>query len=147
MKRIKRCLIVLLCGLFSHGLFAQNAADLLQKGLRKEQVEGDIKGAIELYRQVAGECASSRSLAAQALVQLGKAYEKLGASEARAAYARVISDFADQAKELSEAKARFAVLEKGASAAVGNIQPVAQLLVSDKIDPWIAFGDTTVSPD
>ena len=41
---MKRTLIILLLNLLlAATVLAQNGADLLQKGLRKEQVEGDIK--------------------------------------------------------------------------------------------------------
>ena len=47
----------------------------------KEQVEGDLNGAIKLYQSIAS-AQGDRSLAAKALVQLGRCYEKQGNAEA-----------------------------------------------------------------
>jgi Tol biopolymer transport system component len=131
----------------SASLLAQSGADLLQQALRKEEVEGDLKGAIALYQKIANTNGASRSLAAKALVQMGKGYEKLGAADARAAYQKVISEFADQSKEVSEAKMRLAALAKEAQPAEAGGQPIVRLIVSDKTDNWIPFGDSTPSPN
>ena len=47
----------------------------------EEEVEGDLKGAIELYRTVAE--GGDRALAARALIRMGESYEKLGNVEAK----------------------------------------------------------------
>src|SRR6186997_368043 len=112
MKLKTNIILSMVCGFLATTAVAQNGADLLQKALRKEQIEGDLKGSIELYRQIATEKSSSRALAAQALILLGKAYEKLGAGEARGAYEKVIREFSDQSKEVTEARTRLGKLEK-----------------------------------
>jgi hypothetical protein len=81
----------------------------LQRAIRKETVEGDLKGAIGLYRKVIAEAGRNRPAAAQALLHLAECQEKLGQSEARQAYERLVKDFADQ-KEASTARARLAAL-------------------------------------
>jgi hypothetical protein len=138
----------LLCAILTGATaVAQNGHDLFQKALRKERVEGDLKGAIELYQQIVKEHAANRGLAAQALVQMGRGYETLGAAEARRAYEKVISEYADQAKEVAEAKARLTVLDKEAPMNRANGQPLVQLVASDKIDRWVAYGDAKPSPN
>lgn len=81
----------------------------LQRAIRKETVEGDLKGAIDLYRKVIADAGKNRSAAAQALLHLAECQEKLGQSEARRAYERLVKDFADQ-KEASTARVRLAAL-------------------------------------
>src|SRR5579864_2651201 len=85
-------------------LFAQ-ADTALQKAIRKETVEGDLKGAIEQYKKLAQ--GSNRAIAAQALIHMGECYEKLGSKEARAQYELVISKFADQKDAVAQARARM----------------------------------------
>src|SRR5215467_10444695 len=48
----------------------------------KEEVEGDLQGAIKLYRSIVA-AKGDRSLAARALVHLGRCYEKQGDDDAR----------------------------------------------------------------
>lgn len=89
-------------------LFAQ--ADVtLQKAILKETVEGDLKGAIELYNKALGQAGKDRATAAQALLRMGECHEKLGNAEARKAYERLVKEFGDQ-KEASQARARLAAL-------------------------------------
>jgi len=80
----------------------------LEAAVNREVVAGDLKGAIELYRKAAQS--SDRALAAKALVRMGQCSEKLGDTEARKAYERVVRDFGDQ-KDLAEtARTRLAAL-------------------------------------
>jgi len=80
----------------------------LHAAMKKETVDGDLKGAIEAYRKLAQS--RDRAIAAQALVRMGECYEKLGDTEARKAYERVVRDFGDQ-KDLAEtARTRLSAL-------------------------------------
>ena len=47
----------------------------------KEQVEGDLKGAIEQYKKIAQS--KDRSIAVQALIRMAECYQKLGDGESR----------------------------------------------------------------
>jgi tetratricopeptide (TPR) repeat protein len=90
-------------------LFGQ-ADTTLQRAIRKETVEGDLKGAIELYRKAVGQAAKDRITAAQALVRMGACYEKLGDAEARKAYERVVRDFGDQKDMAAQAQTAVVVV-------------------------------------
>ncbi|MEK7404527.1 MAG: tetratricopeptide repeat protein [Acidobacteriota bacterium] len=92
------------------GLAAQadDAGVLLQRAIRKESVEGDLKGAIELYKKVVAGAAKNRAAAAKALLRLGECYEKQGNAQARRAYERLVREFSDQKGEAREAQARLA---------------------------------------
>jgi len=119
---MKRAAILVLVGfvpaLASFVLIAEDkkAAELLQSGVTKETVQGDLKGAIELYQKAAKEAGANRSLAAKAQFRLGAAYQKLGDDQARAAFERIVRDYSDQ-PEAAEARARLNAMSTPASPA------------------------------
>jgi len=80
----------------------------LQAAITKETVEGDLKGAIEQYQKLADS--SNHAVAAKALLRMGQCYEKLGDTEARKAYERVVREFSDQKETAATAQARLAAL-------------------------------------
>ena len=93
----------------------QSRPDLqLKAAVYKETVEGDLRGAADLYKQVASDAAAPRQLAAAALLGLGGCYEKLGQQDARKVYERLVAEFSDQAREVAEARQRLAALVAGA---------------------------------
>jgi len=92
---------------------SQSADVLLGAALHQEEVEGNLEAAIATYKKLLAEFPGNRPLAAQAQLHLGFCYEKLGeaqAKDARAAYERVVRDYADQAEIVAQARARLAVL-------------------------------------
>jgi Tol biopolymer transport system component len=80
----------------------------LQAAINKETVEGDLKGAIEQYQKLADS--NNHAVAAKALLSMGQCYEKLGDTEARKAYERVVREFSDQKETAATAQARLAAL-------------------------------------
>ena len=89
---------ILLAGLtFSLiALAAETGAELFQKGITQERAAGNLEEAIKLYQRVAKEFASDRPLAAKALVQAARCYEKLGQDKAVQLYERVAREYGDQ---------------------------------------------------
>ena len=81
----------------------------LKAAEHKQQVEGDLKGAIEQYKKLAQ--GRDRAVAAKALVRMGDCYEKLGDAESRKAYERVLREYTDQTGAVAEARARLAALK------------------------------------
>jgi tetratricopeptide (TPR) repeat protein len=65
---------------------AQTPEQLYQKGLGKEEGEGALQDAINLYNQVTDNTNASISLRAKALLHIGMCFEKLGTKEAVKAY-------------------------------------------------------------
>ena len=100
----------------------------------KEEVEGDLKGAIEQYKKIAQ--GSDRALAAKALIQMAGCYQKLGDAEARKIYEQVVKNYADQKEAVAFARARLGVPTQN----TGVI--TRQVWTGPKVD---AYG--TVSPD
>jgi len=85
---------------------------LLQEAKHRALVDGDLERSIELCQQILTEHPGNRAMAAQALLQMGGCYEKLGKQEAQKAYQRLIKEFADQNDVASQARVRLAALER-----------------------------------
>jgi Tol biopolymer transport system component len=88
----------------SPAISAPAGYDLLQKGLVQERANGNLEEAIRFYTQIVEEYADDHTLAAKALLRIGACYEKLGRSEARNAYQRVIEEYAGQVGQVEEVK-------------------------------------------
>jgi Tol biopolymer transport system component len=86
----------------------QSAGVLLQSGLHKEHVQGDLEAAIEVYQRVLKDFPKDRPAAAKALLHIGLCYEKMGKQEAQKAYQRLLKEFADQSDVVAEARVRLA---------------------------------------
>ena len=92
---------------------ANPAKLLLEEATKKEVVDGDLKGAIEVYQKIVALEGVPRATAARALLHLGQCYEKLGNAEARKAYERLVREFGDQPEEARLARGRLAALGGG----------------------------------
>ena len=73
----------------------------------KATVDGDLKGAIELYRQVVDNAGGNRALAAQALVEMAECHSKLGNAEAQKIYRDIVSRYPDQTVQAGVARERL----------------------------------------
>jgi len=85
---------------------------LLREALHKQQVQGDLPGAIKIYQQIVSATNTNRAVAARALLELAGCYEKLG-QQAEAVYQRIVRDFGDQPVAV-QARARLAALRPAA---------------------------------
>jgi TolB protein len=114
MKHLMRSvsLALALLGLAPVSAVAQGRHDLFQQALLQERTYGNLERAAELYERIVSEFPYDRALSASALVQLGSVYEKLGLSQARMAYRRVLRDFADQREQVRIVRDRLAVLSR-----------------------------------
>src|SRR6516225_7717452 len=93
-------------------LAAETGAELFQKGITQERAAGNLEEAIKLYQRVAKEFASDRPLAAKALVQAARCYEKLGQDKAVQLYERVAREYGDQRELAETARAKLAALRQ-----------------------------------
>jgi Tol biopolymer transport system component len=115
MKASKLLLLVAALGAvlstgYAPGQVKDNRAEVaLQSAIKKEVVDGDLKGAIEQYKKLAQN--RDQAVAAKALLRMGECYEKLGDTEARKAYEQVLSRFPNQAGAVAEARARLTALK------------------------------------
>jgi Tol biopolymer transport system component len=121
---------------------APSAERQLEAAIHREQVLGDVKGAIEQYQTLAKS--ANRPVAAQALVHLGQCYEKLGEAQmkdARATYERVVREFGDQAEASKVARARLSALTAGGGGTSGRAEVTMRRVWVGK--DWVAG----ISPD
>ena len=123
----------LLLVLAAAAILAGQTADMgvtLERAIRKENVEGDLSGAIDLYKKVVAG-AANRADVAKALLGLGECYEKQGSAEAQKAYERLVKEFGDQAEAARQAQVtgearHIGRLVGGEPAAVVHGQDVGQ---------------------
>lgn len=120
---------------------AQSPSDLFQRALVQERIAGKLDSAIVLYQRVVRQAGSDRALAARALLGLGRAYELLGRTEARAAYDRLVRDYPDQRDAVTQARARIAAL----SPAPARNRP-APSTVPEILRVWAGPGNPGESP-
>ncbi len=104
----------------------EQAEVLMQAAHQKQLVEGQLEEAIQLYRRIVQEHAGSRAVAAKALLEMGLCYEKLGNTEARKAYERLLRDYGDQNEAVIQARARLAVLS-------GNVASRSSEMVTRRV--------------
>src|ERR1700722_446670 len=114
-----------------------------QAAQHKEQVDGDLRSAIQLYQQVADSKDSSRAMAAQALLRVGRCYEKLGSDEARKAYERVVRQYGDQPQLANEARSRLAAADAGRPPVAPA--PVLRQLTTNSAE--LPLAAAAISPD
>jgi Tol biopolymer transport system component len=89
---------------------SQSAEVLLGAALHQEEVEGNFEAAIETYKKILADYPDNRPIAARALLQMGRCYEKLGKSGARMAYERLVREYAEQSEQVKLARTRLAAL-------------------------------------
>src|SRR5437762_579051 len=83
---------------------------LIQAAHQKQLVEGQLEQAIQLYKRIVQEHSGNHTLAAKALLEMGQCYEKLGNTEARKAYERLLRDYGDQNEAAAQARTRLAAI-------------------------------------
>ena len=93
------------------GQSTTTAAVRLESGIAKEDVDGDLKSAIEIYRSVADDQSAPRDVRAKALLRLAGCDEKLGKQQAKQLYEQVVRDYADQ-PAATQARSRLAALKQ-----------------------------------
>lgn len=87
---------------------ADRAALRLEAAAQKATVEGDLAGAIKEYEAIVSAYSqTNRPVAAQALLRVAEAYQKLDDARAQAVYQRIVRDFGDQADMVAVARGRI----------------------------------------
>jgi len=96
--------------ILSSAYIQQSAEQLYQSGLYKEEVEGELEKAIEIYERILKQFPENREIAAKAQLHIGLCYEKLGLKEAQKAYQKVVDDFPEQREAVKVAKEKLSTL-------------------------------------
>ncbi len=111
---------------------------LLRAAIEKEEIDGDLQGAIALYKQIVAKHSNQSAIAAKAQLRIGMCYEKLGNAEAIKAYEAVLSRFPKEAEAVAQARSRLAALRR---------EEPAGLTVTRLPTPGIELEAQTLSPD
>ncbi|MCP5109382.1 MAG: tetratricopeptide repeat protein, partial [bacterium] len=117
---------------------SDNPEVLFEAAKKKKVVDGDLNAAIALYQDVVEKAGANRSLAASALVQLGECYERLGDTEARKAYERIVSEYSDQREQVMTAQAKLATMGAGNQQSAGV---TIRKLEATKVTSWNVSAD------
>jgi len=127
-------------------LAGQRTADVaLRAAVETEMVRGDVKGAIEQYKRVVETYGrSDRAIAAQALLRMAEAYQKLGDGQAKSVYERLVREF-PQEREATEARSRIAALERSTASVRGIANAEPQLTTRKVWSQYAMFWE--LSPD
>jgi Tol biopolymer transport system component len=136
--------MLFLCTVPANG--QQTPEELYQSALYKQQVEGDLQGAIQILQTLVEDFADHREVAASALVLLGHLHETLGSTSAEQAYRRVLNDYPDQRAAVAAARARLAALTRTPAPAPSN-EMVVRRVLSDEDTNGGNFLDMRLSPD
>jgi Tol biopolymer transport system component len=88
---------------------AEDPGVLLRAAIEKEEVDGNLQAAIDLYKQIVAKHGDSRAIAAKAQLHIGLCYEKLGLEEAPKAFQKVVDNYPDQTEAATLAKEKLAV--------------------------------------
>ncbi len=127
----------------------------LRAAIEKEDVAGDLEGAMVLYRQIIAANGRNRSVTAKAILRLAGCHEKLGQTEARKLYERLVAEYSDQAAEAASARQKLARLLAASGAEPskpafrkitipGEISPGAQLSADGARLAMVSGGDVWV---
>jgi Tol biopolymer transport system component len=101
---------ILILAFASSASIQQSAEQLYQSGIYKEEVEGQLEKAIEIYQTIVKQFPGNREIAAKAQLHIGLCYEKLGLKEAEKAFQKVISDFPEQQEAVKLAREKLSLL-------------------------------------
>jgi Tol biopolymer transport system component len=113
MNHKKTILLVAFVGVFLTAAGFQTSPEykiLFEKAKFTMETKGDLNGAINLFNDIIKKYPKEREYAAKSQLYIGLCYEKLGNTQARTAYERVVRDFADQTEIVALAKTKLAAL-------------------------------------
>jgi Tol biopolymer transport system component len=118
--------------------FAQSntAGVRLEAGIEREEVDGDLKSAMEIYQKIAADSSAPRDVRSKALLRLAGCYEKLG-RQAGQVYEQIVRDFADQ-PAAAQARSRLAALKQ-------EEHPAPPRTMSVRKIEWSAVGNLEAS--
>ncbi len=119
----------------------QSAEELYEAAILKKEADGDLEGAVKLFREILASFPDNRGIAAKAQLQIGMCHEKLGFEEALKAYKLVLKNYGDQAEAVSIARARLAALE------ARKVKPTFQNHLYSWADDDFLLESMSLSPD
>jgi Tol biopolymer transport system component len=113
----------------------------LRAAMELETVKGDLRGAIRRYARLAE--GKDRTIAATALLRMAQCHEKLGDTEARRIYERVVLEFSDQKDAVAQARTMLGTVSRAKGDRVvwsgKNIEHVTGNISPD--GRWVSYTD------
>jgi len=116
-KLWKKVLMVILLGVcLSFAVGFQQTKDpgvLLRAAIEREEVDGDLNGAIDIYQEIIEKFSSNKGIAAQAQLRIGLCYEKLGEKsikQALEAFQKVLDNFPGQTEAVQLARQKLSTI-------------------------------------
>ena len=110
--------VALAVGLAGQNKATRDAEAQMKKAALTVLRDGDVEGAIKIYRKIASARDVEPALRAQAQLEIGRLLDKVGSDGARREYELVIKNFKDQNSAVQEAHARL----EGSPTAPGSLQ-------------------------
>jgi Tol biopolymer transport system component len=107
-----------------------SAGVLLQAGIEKEEIYGDLKSAMEIYQKVFSDTSASRDIRSTALLRIGGCDEKLR-RPAKQVYEQIVRDYGDQPAAV-QARKRIILLSPP--------DPAVRLTTIDRKIEWSRLG-------
>jgi Tol biopolymer transport system component len=104
----------------------------LEAGIEKEDVDGDLKSAMDIYQKIAADKSAARDVRAKALLRLAGCDEKLG-KQAKQVYEQIVHDYADM-PAAAQARKRLAMLKQQENPATPTTMNVRKI-------EWAGLGE------
>jgi Tol biopolymer transport system component len=124
----------------------QSAEEMYEAAIFKKDADGDMEGAIRIFREIVDRFPNNVDISAKAQLQIGICYEKLGqknTKQAQEAFQKVIDNFPTQSAEVKIAREKLSIIlgakkdaQKGAAefkirkvaSQKGNVSPDGRFL-------------------
>ncbi len=118
----------------------QSAEQLYEAALLKKNADGDLEGAIEIFRQIVARFPEERTVAAKAQLQIGMCYEKLGekrAKLAKEAFQKVLDNYPGQIEVVKIAKEKLSAFQRGQTVLAPDIGELRVRQISSGLNDFI----------
>jgi Tol biopolymer transport system component len=118
--KVLMCVLGVLLMVMSLGMIIvantqQSAEELYEAAVFKKDADGDMEGAIKIFREIVERFANNKEIAAKAQLQIGICYEKLGqknSKQAQEAFQKVIDNYPSQSEEVKIAREKLSLFLK-----------------------------------
>lgn len=143
--KVSKCFLGVLLLAISLGLILaasaqQSAEELYEAAIFKKDADGDMAGAIKIFREIVERFPNNVGIAAKAQLQIGICYEKLGqknTKQAQEAFQKVVDNYPGQMEVVKLAKEKLSLLLKAPSAANKEDKEFKlEKIWDDAIDPY-----------
>ena len=111
-------LLAISLGLVLAASVQQSAEEMYEAALFKMDADGDIEGAIKIFREIVERFPSNTEIAAKAQLQIGICYEKMGQKsirQAQEAFQKVLDNFPGQTEAVKLAKQKLSLIVQAKS--------------------------------